>query len=171
MGVLAALHRARQTSRGTVVDAAMTDGVISMMGMIYGDFADGRWIDARESNVIDGAAPFYNVYQCADGKWLSLAAIEPQFYDTFVTVAGLDTALFAGQWNRALWPQMQTNLASLFQTRTRDAWCALFAEHDVCIAPVLSLSEACVNAHNVARATFVEHDGIVQPAPAPRFFR
>ncbi len=169
MGVLAGLHRARQTGQGTVVDAAMTDGVISMMGMIYGDFADGRWIDERESNVIDGAAPFYNVYQCADGKWLSLAAIEPQFYNTFIEVAGLDRQLFSEQWQRARWPQMKENLNYFFRKHKRDEWCALFAEHDVCIAPVLSLAEARTHAHNVARAAFVEHDGILQPASVPRF--
>jgi crotonobetaine/carnitine-CoA ligase len=169
MGVLAGLHQARQTGRGTVVDAAMTDGVISMLGMIYGDFADGRWIDARESNVIDGAAPFYNVYQCADDKWLSLAAIETPFYNSFLQVAGIADRLFKEQWNRALWPQMKINLVNLFRTRTRDAWCELFEGHDVCIAPVLNLAEAPRHPHNVARATFVNHDGIVQPAPAPRF--
>ena len=171
MGVLAALHRARHSGSGAVVDAAMTDGVISMLGMIYGDFADGRWVDARESNVIDGAAPFYNVYRCADDKWLSLAAIEPQFYNTFIRVAGLDRPLFAEQWNRNEWPHMKQNLDYFFRTRTRDAWCELFAEYDVCIAPVLNLNEARVHPHNVSRGTFVEHDGILQPAPAPRFFR
>ncbi|MEY4640436.1 MAG: hypothetical protein RLZZ227_430 [Pseudomonadota bacterium] len=169
MGVLAALHHARQSGRGQIVDAAMTDGVISMMGMIYGDFAEGRWLDARESNVIDGAAPFYNVYQCADGKWLSLAAIEPQFYATFLQTAPLADALFAQQWERSLWPQQKQKLAELFNNRSRDAWCAHFAEHDVCIAPVLSLAEAREHPHNVARAAFVEQDGILQPAPAPRF--
>ncbi len=169
MGVLAALHQARQSGRGTVVDAAMTDGVISMMGMIYGDFADGRWIDARESNVIDGAAPFYNVYQCADGKWLSLAAIEPRFYKTFLQVAGLSDPAFGDQWNRAQWSQMKMSLDSFFRLRTRDAWCVHFAEHDVCLAPVLSLREAQQHAHNLARASFVERDGIMQPAAAPRF--
>ncbi len=169
MGVLAGLHQAKQSGRGTVVDTAMTDGVISMMGMIYGDFADGRWIDARESNVIDGAAPFYNVYQCADGKWLSLAAIEAPFYNTFLQVAGLTDPVFSEQWNRAQWPQMKMHLDRFFSARTRNAWCAHFAEHDVCLAPVLDLSEARQYPHNVARAAFVERDGIMQPAAAPRF--
>jgi crotonobetaine/carnitine-CoA ligase len=175
MGVLAALHRARQGGQGCVVDAAMTEGVISMMGMIYGDFADGRWVDARESNVIDGAAPFYNVYECADGKWLSLAAIEPQFYNTFIEVAEgagppFDKADFQEQWNRARWPQMKQNLDYFFRTRPRDEWCALFDPYDVCIAPVLSLAEAQQHSHNRARASFAEHDGILQPAPTPRFW-
>jgi len=169
MGVLAALHHAQKTGHGQVIDSAMSDGVISMMSMIYGDFADGRWFDQRESNVIDGAAPFYNVYQCADGKWLSVAAIEPQFYARLLAVAGLDDAVFAAQWNRALWPAQKRQLAAFFRTRTRDGWCQLFDSHDVCIAPVLSLGEAQLHPHNVARAAFVVKDGIVQPAPAPRF--
>ena len=169
MGVLAALHQARQTGQGQVVDAAMTDGVISMMGMIYGDFADGRWIDARESNVIDGAAPFYNVYRCADDKWLSLAAIEPQFYSRFLDVAGLNDAMFKNQWNKALWPEQKQGLEEFFSTRSRDAWCVLFADHDICVAPVLSLAEAQQHPHNRARNAFTLQDGILQPATAPHF--
>jgi alpha-methylacyl-CoA racemase len=169
MGVLAALHHAQQTGQGLVVDCAMTEGVISMLGMIYGDFAEGRWIDTRESNVIDGAAPFYNVYRCADGKWLSLAALEAPFYAKFLETTGLAEELFKDQWNKDLWPAQKQKLAALFRTRTRAAWCDLFAPHDVCIAPVLSLAEAQQHPHNRARAAFVEVDGIVQPAPAPRF--
>ncbi|MES2606127.1 MAG: CoA transferase [Pseudomonadota bacterium] len=169
MGVLAALHHVKATGTGQVVDAAMTDGVISMLGMIYGDFADNRWIDQRESNVIDGGAPFYNVYQCADGKWLSLAAIEPQFYQRLLEVAPLRDQLFNQQWNRALWPQQRQLLENFFRTRARDEWCSHFASHDVCIAPVLSLAEAQQHPHNLARTSFVEIGGIVQPAPAPRF--
>ena len=169
MGVLAALHHAQKTGHGQVIDSAMTDGVLSMMSMIYGDFADGRWVDERESNVIDGAAPFYNVYQCKDGKWISLAAIEPQFYTKFVQVAQLTAAGFEQQWKRALWPQQQQQLASWFRSRTRDEWCEFFASHDVCIAPVLSLAEARLYPPNVARTAFVVTDGIAHPAPAPRF--
>jgi alpha-methylacyl-CoA racemase len=169
MGVLAALQRARQSGRGAVVDAAMTDGVISMLGMIYGDFAEGRWLDQRESNVIDGAAPFYNVYKCADARWLSLAAIEPQFYSTFLRTAPLTDGLFAHQWERSLWPQQKQQLEEFFSGRSRDEWCEHFAAHDVCIAPVLSLAEAREHPHNRARNAFIERDGIVQPAPAPRF--
>jgi alpha-methylacyl-CoA racemase len=169
MGVLAALRSAEHSGKGTVVDAAMTDGVISLMAMIYGDFADKRWLDARESNVIDGGAPFYNVYQCRDGKWLSVAAIEPQFFAVLVKVTGLADSWLAQQWNRPEWSSLQQQLATLFTTRTRDEWCALFTDHDACIAPVLSLTEAREHPHNLARAAFIERDGILQPAPAPRF--
>ncbi len=169
MGVLAALRSAEHSGKGTVVDAAMTDGVISLMAMIYGDFADKRWLDARESNVIDGGSPFYNVYQCRDGKWLSVAAIEPQFFAVLVKVTGLADSWLAQQWNRPEWSSLQQQLATLFTTRTRDEWCALFTDHDACIAPVLSLTEAREHPHNLARAAFIERDGILQPAPAPRF--
>lgn len=169
MGVLAALQRAQKTGSGCVVDTAMTDGVISLLAMIYGDFADGRWHDRRESNVIDGGAPFYNVYRCADDRWISLAAIESQFFTAFVKVAGLDDSWLTNQWQRDCWPMQKAQLAALFASRTRDEWCAVFADHDVCFAPVLSLAEAQQYAHNVDRRTFIERDGILQPAPAPRF--
>jgi carnitine-CoA ligase len=177
LGVLAALHHARTTGTGQVVDAAMTDGVISLLGMIYGDFAAGRWFDERERNVIDGAAPFYNVYQCSDGKWLSVAAMEPQFYRTLWQALGdagaalpasLST-LMERQWQREYWISTRQDLATLFTSRSRDAWCELFADRDACVAPVLSLTEARQHPHNMARGSFAMVDGIAQPAPAPRF--
>jgi crotonobetaine/carnitine-CoA ligase len=176
LGVLSALHHVRAGGTGQVVDAAMTDGVISLMGMIYGDFADGRWLDERESNPIDGAAPFYNVYRCRDGKWLSIAAIEPQFYRN-LWLALLDAGasapfpigeLVARQWQRDSWPVLRQALADAFAGRSRDEWCELFAAHDACVAPVLSLAEAPQHAHNLARRSFVEIAGILQPAAAPR---
>lgn len=169
MGVLAALQHAQKTGAGQVVDCAMTDGVISMLGMINGDFAEGRWNDERESNVIDGAAPFYNVYQCSDGKWLSVAAIEPQFYAALLHVLELVDPLFKEQWNKAQWPQQQQILTELFYSRTRDEWCALFAVQDACVTPVLNLAEAQQHPHNRARQSFINHANINQPAPAPRF--
>jgi carnitine-CoA ligase len=177
LGVLSALHYAKATGTGQVVDAAMTDGVISLLGMIYGDFAAGRWLDQRQSNVIDGAAPFYNVYQCQDEKWLSVAALEPQFYrNLWAGLAGVAAVSAAEveqrvtqQWQRDTWPALQQNFSSLFRSRDRDDWCALFAAHDACIAPVLSLAEAQQHPHNLARKSFVEHAGVLQPAPAPRF--
>jgi alpha-methylacyl-CoA racemase len=169
MGVLAALRHAESSGEGQVVDCAMTDGVISQMAMIYGDYGDQRWIDERESNVIDGAAPFYNVYQCDDGKWLSVAAIEPAFWAALVHVMELYEPLFKEQWNRDLWPQQKAALEKKFNSRARDEWCALFAAHDACIAPVLSLAEARQHPHNRERHSFIERDGILQPAPAPRF--
>ncbi len=176
LGVLSALHHARATGMGQVVDAAMTDGVISMMGMIHGDFAAGRWLDERESNVIDGAAPFYNVYRCSDGKWLSVAALEPKFYHNLwqaladagaVPPAQVGQQL-AQQWQRETWPAVQRTLGAVFGLRTRDDWCALFADHDACVVPVLSLAEAQRHPHNLARKSFVELAGVMQPAPAPR---
>jgi alpha-methylacyl-CoA racemase len=176
LGVLSALHHARTTGTGQVVDAAMTDGVISLLGMIYGDFAAGIWLDQRESNVIDGAAPFYNVYRCRDDRWLSVAAMEPQFYRNFWLALAATGAVppaqveqqLAQQWQRAAWPALRETLATLFAGRTRDEWCVAFAEHDACVTPVLSLAEAQRHPHNLARRSFVEVAGILQPAPAPR---
>ncbi len=176
LGVLSALHHARNTGNGQVVDAAMTDGVVSLMGMIYGDFAAGRWLDERESNPIDGAAPFYNVYRCADGRWLSVAALEPPFYRSLLQVLADAGCLAATgipqrvtqQWQRETWPGLQQALAQAFGSRARDEWCALFADHDACVAPVLSLAEAQQHPHNLARKSFVTLAGIAQPAAAPR---
>lgn len=169
MGVLAALQHAQKTGTGQVVDCAMTEGVISMLGMIYGDFAETRWNDARESNVIDGAAPFYNVYQCSDDLWLAVACIEPAFHAAFLEAADISDALLQEQWNRTLWPQQKQALEVLFRTRTRSEWLAVFDRHDACVTPVLSLAEARQHPHNQARAAFVNSGGIAQPAPAPRF--
>jgi carnitine-CoA ligase len=176
LGLLSALHHARATGTGQVVDAAMTDGVISMLGMIYGDFADGRWLDRRESNVIDGAAPFYNIYRCSDDGWLSVAAIEPQFYrnlwQALADAGAIDpnevARRLATQWKRETWPAIRQELGALFGTRPRNEWGSLFAGVDACVVPVLSLAEAQRHPHNAARASFVELAGVVQPAPAPR---
>jgi alpha-methylacyl-CoA racemase len=176
LGVLSALHHARNTGAGQVVDAAMTDGVISLMGMIYGDFAAGRWLDQRESNPIDGAAPFYNVYRCADGNWLSVAALEPQFYRNLLEVLSGAGALSAAQipqrmtqqWQRDTWPELQEIFTQAFGNETRDEWCVLFADQDACVTPVLSLAEAQQHPHNLSRRSFVTHAGIAQPAAAPR---
>jgi crotonobetaine/carnitine-CoA ligase len=176
LGVLSALHHARATGIGQVVDAAMTDGVISLMGMIYGDFADGRWKDERESNVIDGGAPFYNVYRCSDGKWLSVAALEPQFYQNLwqgLAAAGAAASTevaqhVARQWQREHWPALHQTFCALFARHTRDEWCALLAGQDACVTPVLSMAEAQQHPHNIARRSFVDLAGIMQPAAAPR---
>lgn len=169
MGVLAALQHAQKHGAGQVVDCAMTEGVISMLGMIYGDFAEARWNDQRESNVIDGAAPFYNVYECSDGLWLAVACIEPVFYSAFLQAAEIRDALFTDQWNRTLWPAQKQTLEQLLRMRTRGQWLEVFEPHDACVTPVLSLEEAQQHPHNRARAVFVNRKGIAQPAPAPRF--
>ena len=170
MGVLAALHHARSTGEGQVVDAAMAEGVISMMNMIYGDFNAGTWSDTREDNVIDGAAPFYNVYQCSDEKWISLACIEAPFYAAFINSAPLEeeqVKLFAYQWNREAWPNQINILEAMFLDKTRDEWIAIFNDVDACIAPVLSLEEAQKYPHNLARGSFQTIDGITQAGAFP----
>ncbi len=171
MGILAALHHARNTGQGQVVDAAMTDGVISLMNMIYGDFNAGTWNDEREANVIDGGAPFYNVYRCADDKWISLACIEPQFYRAFIENTELEQSAFDKQWQREDWPAQINILESMFLKKTRAQWIAHFEAHDVCIAPVLSLQEAQNHAHNVDRHSFQIIDGISQANAMPRMDR
>ena len=170
-GILAAVRHAQRTGEGQVVDCSMTEGAISMMGMLYGEHAAGRWLDQRESNIIDGGAHFYNTYQCADEKWIAIASIEAPFYRMLLEKAGIDAPEFADQMDTAQWPALKEKLRALFRTRTRDEWCQLMESTDVCFAPVLSLTEAPHHPHNVARGAFVEVDGVVQPAPMPRFSR
>lgn len=167
MGILSALHHARNSGKGQVVDAAMTDGVISMMNMIFGDFNTGTWNDQRESNVIDGAAPFYNVYQCADNNWISLACIEAQFYQSFLETCGLEQEEFSDQWQRNSWPERCKKLELMFMKRTREQWITHFDNSDVCITPVLSLEEAQTHPHNIARNSFQDIDGIKQSSALP----
>jgi alpha-methylacyl-CoA racemase len=148
----------------------MSEGVTSFMGMIYGEHAAGRWRDEREANIIDGGAHFYNTYECADGRWIAIGSIERPFYAALLEALGLtDDADFADQMNQAKWPRLKERLAAVFRTRARDAWCAVFEGTEVCFAPVLSLAEAPGHPQNAAREAFVEIDGIVQPAPLPRF--
>ena len=168
MGILSALHHARNSGKGQVVDAAMTDGVISLMNMIYGDFNAGTWNDERESNVIDGAAPFYNVYQCADKKWISLACIEAQFYQAFINASELSEAEFSDQWQRDTWTARIKTLEQLFLKKTRDSWIEFFADQDICIAPVLNMEEAQTHPHNIARLSFQTIDKIKQANAMPK---
>ncbi len=171
LGVVAALYESRQSGQGQVVDAAMTDGAAVLMAAQYGLQAKGFWSDARESNFLDGSAPFYSTYRCADGKYISIGPIEPQFYRELVQRCEIDDPTMAAQWDTVRWPEQKAALAALFAQRSRDAWCALLEGSDVCFAPVLSMGEAPTHAHNQARGTFVVADGVVQPAPAPRFGR
>lgn len=168
-GVLAALQHAQKTGQGQVVDSAMTDGTISLMSMIFGHFSNGRWTDQRQDNVIDGASHFYNVYECADGQWISLAAIEPQFYATLLKLAGITDPAFDKQWDKAAWPELQEKLTAIFRQHPRADWCQLMEGSDICFAPVLSLEDAQQHPHNLARNNFVDVEGVSQPAPAPRF--
>jgi alpha-methylacyl-CoA racemase len=169
MGVLAGVISARNTGRGQVVDAAMTDGAAVLMSMMYTLKAMGQWTQQRGDNLLDGGAHFYDTYQCSDGKWLSVGAIEPQFYALLLEKAGIDDPAFKAQWDRSQWPALKEKLAAVLATRTRDAWCAVFEGSDACVAPVLDMDEAPLHAHNLSRNTFIEVNGITQPAPAPRF--
>jgi len=171
-GIMAGLHHVRSGGAGQVIDCAMTEGVISTMGMLYGEFAAGRWHDQRAANIIDGGAHFYNNYECADGRWIAIGSIETPFYAALLAALGLDDDPdFAHQMDQSRWPSLRHRLESVFRGRTRDDWCALFAGTEVCFAPVLSLAEAPEHPQNRARGSFVEVDGVPQPAPLPRFSR
>jgi alpha-methylacyl-CoA racemase len=168
MGVLAALRHARETGEGQVVDCAMSDGAASLMSMLYGHLARGTWQDQRAVNIIDGGAHFYNVYRCADGQWLAVGAMEPQFHATLVALAGLPEAEFDTQ-DAAQWPRLRERLAQIIATRPRAEWCALLEHTEACVTPVMSMRDAPLHPHNVARGTFTTVDGVVQPQAAPRF--
>ena len=169
MGLCAALLRARSTGQGMVVDAAMSDGAALLMAPIYGMRAAGRWGAPRGGNLLDGGAPFYGTYACADGKFLAVGPIEPQFFALFIQGLGVDEADFAGRAEPATWPALRARIAAALRTRTRDEWAALFDGTDACVAPVLTMAEAPAHPHNVARRTFMEVAGVIQPAAAPRF--
>lgn len=168
-GLLAGVINARSTGKGQVVDVAMSDGAASLMAPIYSLYNQGIWINEREANILDGGAHFYSTYRCADGKWISIASIEPQFYALLREKAGLAQPAFDAQMDRAAWPDLRARMQAVIATRTRDEWCALMEATDVCFAPVLDFEEAPRHPHNVARQTFLEYDGGFQPAPAPRF--
>jgi alpha-methylacyl-CoA racemase len=170
-GVVCAALEAKTSGKGQVVDAAMTDGSSLLGAMIYGLRAFGSWSDQREANMLDGGAPFYDTYACLDGKFLSVGAIEPQFYAQMLAITGASDPDFAKQWSQKRWPELKMKFAALFATRTRDDWCALLEGTDACVAPVLDMAEAPAHPHNAARGTFIEIDGVTQPAPAPRFSR
>jgi len=168
-GILAGVIHARTTGQGQVIDAAMTDGAASLLSMFYGFKALGMWSDNRQDNMLDGGAHFYDTYKCADGKWIALGSIEPQFYALLIEKAGLSDPHFQQQMNRAEWPALTDKLAAVIATKTRNEWSAIMEGTDICFAPVLDFDEAPKHPHNIARETFVEIDGVVQPAPAPRF--
>lgn len=170
-GLMAALIDAGRSGKGQVVDATMIDGAASLMTMMYGMAAAGSWDDRRYTNLVDGGAHFYDTYETADGRHVSIGSIEPQFYAELIRLAGLDPAEFAAQNDKAEWPRMKARLVEVFRTKTRDEWCSLMEGSDVCFAPVLSMFEAPEHPHNRERGTFIEVDGVVQPGPAPRFSR
>jgi alpha-methylacyl-CoA racemase len=171
VGVLAALIEARSSGKGQVVDAAMCDGVSLMLSLFHSMYALERWTDVPGTNMLDGGAHFYRAYECADGRAIAIGAIEPQFYTELRRLAGLDDDAFDHQMDRAKWPELQSRLIAIFKTKTRDEWSAILEGTDACAAPVVGLFEAPAHPHLVARQTFVEYAGQLQPAPAPRFSR
>jgi len=171
-GVMAALFERQRSGRGQVVDAAMVDGAASLAGIFYGLVAAGTWdASARGANLLDGGAPFYDCYETADRRFVSLAPLEPKFFAALVAAIGLDERFVKRQYDRKLWPEMREAIAARMRAKTRDEWCALLEGTDACFAPVLAFDEAPAHRHAQERRGFVEVDGVVQPAPAPRFDR
>ncbi|OQR28427.1 carnitine dehydratase [Pseudomonas sp. T] len=170
-GVLCALLEAQRSGKGQVVDAAMTDGTALLSAMMYGFRAGGRLSDERGANLLDGGAHFYDTYACADGRFIALGAIEPQFYAELLQRCGIDDPQFQQQMDPRQWPQLKAKLTSLFLQRSRAQWCELLEGSDACFAPVLDWAEAAQHPHNRERGTYLELDGVLQPAPAPRFSR
>lgn len=171
-GVLAALLEAANSGKGQVVDAAMVDGAAQLMWMFHGFHAIGAWdASQREANMLDGAAHFYDTYECADGQYISIGSIEPQFYALLMELAELPEADFGNQHDQSRWPELTEKLALVFKRKTQAQWCELMEGTDVCFAPVLSFVDAPAHPANVARNTYIDVDGLTQPAPAPRFSR
>ncbi|MFW3168631.1 CaiB/BaiF CoA transferase family protein [Geodermatophilus sp. CPCC 206100] len=171
VGVLAALLERATSGRGQVVDAAMVDGASSLVTMVHGLLAAGLWQDRRAANLLDGAAPFYGTYACADGRHVAVGAIEPQFFARFLDGLGVAEGFPGGQDDVARWPEQRARIAAAIATRTRDEWAEVFAGTDACVTPVLGLTEAPHHPHLAARGTFAAGDGHPQPGPAPRFSR
>jgi alpha-methylacyl-CoA racemase len=170
-GIACALVERQRSGRGQVVDAAMVDGAAALMTIFHGMRQAGYWSDERGTNLLDSGAPFYDVYETKDGKWVSIGSIEPQFYRELLRLTGLEGEDLPRQGDRAGWDATKRRLAEVFRAKTRDEWCAIMEGSDVCFAPVLSMGEAPQHPHNRARATFVEVAGVPQPGPAPRFGR
>jgi alpha-methylacyl-CoA racemase len=170
-GILAGVFEAQRSGEGQVVDAAMVDGSALLMTIIHGLRTTGVWSDERGTNMLDTGAHFYDVYETADGKYLSIGAIEPQFYAALLRGLGLEDEELPHQNDRSQWPAMKERVAAIIKTKTRDEWCDVFEGTDACVAPVLGIPEAVEHPHNVERGTFVDVAGVRQPAPAPRFDR
>lgn len=175
LGICAALVEAGRSGQGQVVDAAMVDGSALLMTMMHSFQAMGIWCDERGTNMLDTGAHYYDTYECADGRYVSIGSIEPQFYAELLRLTGLDADGEVGempwQQDKTRWPELSARLEVIFKAKTRDEWCQAMEGTDVCFAPVLTMSEAPRHPHNVARGTFTEVAGITQPAPAPRFSR
>ncbi len=171
VGVLAALLERERSGLGQVIDAAMVDGSALLASFLYGLRAAGAWQDERGSNVLDGGAPFYDTYATADGGYLAVGALEPKFYAELLARLGLETAGLPGQYDRSGWPVLRATFTEVFATRTQAEWVEAFAGSDACVAPVVSPRDAPGHPHNVARGTFTDVGGVIQPGPAPRFSR
>ncbi|MDP3492562.1 MAG: CaiB/BaiF CoA-transferase family protein [Hyphomonadaceae bacterium] len=170
-GIMAGVFEAKLSGRGQVVDAAMVDGAASLMTYLYGHRLQGVMNDVRGEGPMSGAAPHYGVYETKDGQFMSVAAGEPQFYEVFVKALGLDLNSLPARADKGNWAQLREQFAAIFRTRTRDEWDAHTRDLDACVAPVLSMDEVARHPHNVSRSTFIEVEGVTQPAPAPRFSR
>ena len=170
-GLVCAMLEAQKSGKGQVVDTAMVDGAATLMGMFFTMMGVGAYSMERGTNLLDGGAHFYGTYETKDGKYISLGSIEPQFYALLVEKAGLDAERFSAQMDGGRWDEFKAELTEIFKTKTRDEWRELMEGTDVCFAPVLALDEVHEHPHNIARNSFLEIDGIVQPAPAPRFSR
>ena len=171
LGILAAIIEARHSGEGQVVDAAMVDGVSSMMTYIHSLKANSLWSDERGENILDGSAPYYAVYETFDKKYISIAAAEPKFYKKMLELTGLSDAELPRQNDRGSWPLLREQLAKTFRSKTQAEWVAIMEGTDSCFAPVLSIPNAIEHPHNKAREAFINVDGHLQPAPAPRFMR
>ena len=171
LGLVAALLESKESKKGQVVDAAMTDGSALLMTMIYTMQSSGMWKTTMGSNLLDGGSHFYDTYECKDKKFISIGSIEPQFYALLCQIAELDEKVFDKQMSRDLWPAQKEEIKKIFLNKTRDEWCELMEGTDVCFAPVLDMSEAPKHPHNIERKTFINLEGVTQPAPAPRFSR
>ena len=170
-GIMAALFERQGSGKGQVVDAAMVDGASALMGLIHAWIANGMWSEARESNLLDGGAPFYRAYECADGKFISVGPLEPQFFAELVRLAGLPEDHKPTQMDAKTWPQRRAEYARVFAQKTRDEWAEIFDGSDACVAPILTWTEAPAHPHLAARGTFTQVGGVTQAAPAPRFDR
>jgi alpha-methylacyl-CoA racemase len=171
VGILAALWERQSSGKGQVVDAAMVDGSSVLAQMIWQFRASGMWTDERGTNMLDGGAPYYDTYECADGRYVAVGAIEPQFYAAMLAGLGLDGADLPDQNDTSRWPELRAALTEAFAARDRDHWAKVFAQSDACVTPVLAFGEVQTEPHNTERDTFYEVDGNLQPRPAPRFSR
>lgn len=170
-GVVCGILEAQKSGKGQVVDTAMVDGAATLAGFFFGAWAAGFWSDERGTNLLDGGAHFYDTYETKDGKWISVGSIEPQFYSLLLELSGANDPDFDIQMDRSKWPELKVKMANIFKMKTRDEWCEIMDGTDVCFGPVLSFGEAINHPHNAERKTFVEVEGVMQPAPAPRFSR